>query len=100
MANSYMYILLCNDDRYYVGSTKDLGLRFWQHLNGEGADYTRDRLPVHLVYVEVFTRIDFAFNREHQIKKWSRKKKEALINSEIQDLQTFSKKKFRAKNTE
>lgn len=97
MANSYMYILLCNDNSYYVGSTKYLRSRFRKHSKGEGAEYTKERLPVTLVYVEVFTRIDFAFNREHQIKKWSRKKKEALINGNIQDLKTFSKKKFKIK---
>ena len=95
MANSYTYILLCNDGSYYVGSTKDVGLRFWQHSNGEGSEYTSERLPVQLIYVEKFTRIDYAFEREHQIKKWSRKKKEALINGDIQDLKTLSKKNFR-----
>ncbi|QAA82479.1 GIY-YIG nuclease family protein [Aequorivita sp. H23M31] len=100
MANSYVYILKCNDGSYYVGSTKDVGLRFWEHSNGEGCDYTAERIPVHLIYVEIFTRIDYAFGREHQIKRWSRKKKEALITGEIQDLQKFSKKKFKVKNSE
>lgn len=100
MANSYVYILKCNDDSYYVGSTKDIGLRFWEHSNGEGCDYTAERIPVHLIYVEIFTRIDHAFEREHQIKKWSRKKKEALINGEIQELKTLSKRAFKAKISE
>ncbi len=95
MANSYLYILKCRDNSYYVGSTKDVGLRFWQHFNGEGATYTIKRLPVQLVYVEIFTRIDLAFKREHQIKKWSRKKKEALINSNEKNLKILSKKHFR-----
>lgn len=94
MANSYAYILLCNDNSYYVGSTKDIGFRFWEHSNGKGAVYTSERLPVHLVYVEVFSRIDYAFNREHQLKKWSRKKKQALINGEIERLKNLSKKDF------
>ncbi len=94
MGNSYMYILKCSDDTYYVGSTKDLGFRFWQHLNGEGAEYTKERLPVKLVYVEVFSRIDKAFEREHQLKKWSRKKKEALMKGEITKLKSLAKKKF------
>ena len=94
MANSYTNILLCDDNSYYVVSTKDVGLRFWQHSNGEGSDYTAERLPVQLVYVEVFSRVDYAFSREHQIKKWSRKKKKALINGEIEELETLSKKKF------
>jgi len=76
----YMYILLCSDHSYYTGSTKYLELRLEQHQNGEGANHTRKKLPVKLVYFEEFDRIDSAFYREKQIQKWSRKKKEALIN--------------------
>lgn len=69
ISNSYRYILKCSDASYYVGSTKDVGLRFWQHFTGKGAIYTSKRLPVQLIYVEIFTRIDHAFEREHQLKK-------------------------------
>ncbi|MDT0606090.1 GIY-YIG nuclease family protein [Croceitalea rosinachiae] len=75
----YTYILECADGSYYTGSTKDLELRLTQHQNGEGANHTKKRLPVELVYVELFQRIDEAFYREKQIQGWSRKKKEALI---------------------
>jgi len=94
MANSFMYILKCCDDSYYVGSTKDMGRRFWQHSTGIGGLYTSERLPVQLIYIEVFSRIDHAFYREHQIKKWSRKKKEALMNGEFSELKLLAKKKF------
>ena len=75
----YMYILECNDGTYYVGSTNNLELRLTQHQNGEGANHTKKRLPVVLVYYEEFNRIDLAFYREKQIQKWRREKKEALI---------------------
>ncbi len=74
-----MYILLCFDDTYYTGSTKYLEKRIDQHQMGEGANYTKNRLPVKLIYFEEYDRIDHAFYREKQIQKWSRKKKEALI---------------------
>lgn len=77
----WMYILECSDNSYYVGSTNDLELRISQHESGEGANHTKNRLPVKMVYYEVFDRIDEAFKREKQIQKWNRKKKEALINS-------------------
>lgn len=80
--NGFMYILLCSDGTYYTGSTTNLTLRLWQHQNGEGANYTKKRLPVELVYLEEFSRIDEAFYREKQVQGWSRKKKEALILSE------------------
>lgn len=76
----YTYILLCSDASYYTGSTKHLDLRLQKHQAGEGANHTRNRLPVKLIYYEEYSRIDEAFYREKQIQGWSRKKKEALIN--------------------
>ena len=77
-----MYILECADGSYYTGSTKDLETRLMQHQTGEGANHTKKRLPVKLVYYERYPRIDMAFYREKQVQGWSRKKKEALIRGE------------------
>jgi len=68
------------DNSYYTGSTIDLVRRLKQHQTGQGANHTKKRLPVALIYFEEFGRIDKAFYREKQIQGWSRKKKEALIN--------------------
>lgn len=76
----WMYILLCSDGSYYTGSTNNLELRLAQHQRGEGANHTKKRLPVKLLYFEEYQRIDLAFFREKQVQGWSRKKKEALIN--------------------
>lgn len=86
-----MYILECCDGSYYVGSTNSLELRLWQHQNGEGANHTRKRLPVKLVYFEEFDRIDKAFYREKQVQGWSRKKKLALINGDYRQLPILAK---------
>jgi putative endonuclease len=86
----YMYILECNDGTYYVGSTNNLELRLTQHQNGEGANHTKKRLPVKLVYYEEFQRIDFSFYREKQVQGWSRKKKEALIRGMSEKLNKLS----------
>lgn len=75
-----MYILECCDGSYYTGSTNNLELQLEQHQNGEGANHTKKRLPVKLLYYEEFQRIDSAFYREKQVQGWGRKKKEALIN--------------------
>lgn len=82
----YMYILQCSDGSYYTGSTNNLQLRLAQHQNGEGANHTKKRLPIKLVYYEEFQRIDEAFYREKQVQGWSRKKKEALINGMPEEL--------------
>ena len=93
-----MYILKCSDGSYYTGSTNDLERRLWQHQNGEGALYTKNRLPVELVYYEEYERIDYAFYREKQVKDWSRKKKEALIEGKLEELPKLAKKVWKKKN--
>ena len=90
MPKGYMYILKCTDGSYYTGSTKNLELRLQQHQMGEGANYTKRRLPVDLVYFEEFQRIDEAFYREKQVQGWSRKKKKALINGQLEDLPKYA----------
>ena len=82
----WMYILECVDGSYYTGSTIDLERRFLQHLNGDGANHTKKRLPVKLVYCEEYSRIDTVFYREKQVQRWRREKKEALIRGEFQKL--------------
>ncbi len=86
----YMYILECIDGSYYTGSTKNLELRLEQHKDGKGANHTKKKLPIKLVYFEEFDRIDEAFYREKQIQGWSRKKKEALITNNADKLPDLS----------
>ena len=81
-----MYILKCADDSYYTGSTKYLKKRIKEHQKGEGSNHTKTRLPIILIYYEEFDRIDHAFYREKQVQRWTRKKKEALIENRPQDL--------------
>ncbi|MGC5221995.1 GIY-YIG nuclease family protein [Micromonospora sp. DT81.3] len=90
----YMYIVRCRDGAYYTGSTlKDPEARVWEHNHDEdyAARYTIKRRPVVLVYVESFARIDDAFRREKQVQKWSRAKKEALVEGRLDDLPGLSR---------
>ena len=87
----WMYILECSDGTYYTGSTNNLKLRITQHQNGEGGNHTKKRLPIKLVYFEEFDRVDKAFYREKQVQGWSRKKKEALINKQPEQLHDLAK---------
>ncbi|MCX8079986.1 MAG: GIY-YIG nuclease family protein [Bacteroidia bacterium] len=93
--NGYVYILLCSDGTYYTGSTINIEKRLKEHQYGIGSNYTKNRLPVELVYFEEYSRIDYAFYREKQIQGWSRKKKEALIEGRYEDLPKLSKKVWR-----
>lgn len=82
----WVYILECCDGSYYTGSTNNLNLRLQQHQNGEGANHTKKRLPVKLLYWEEYNKIEQAFYREKQIQGWTRQKKEALMAGDYKKL--------------
>ena len=91
---SWMYILECADGSYYVGSTRNLECRIFEHQQGLGAKYTSHRLPVNLVYGEEYDRIADAYAREKQVQGWRRAKREALINGDPELLPELAKKIF------
>jgi putative endonuclease len=79
----WTYLLRCADDSYYVGSTRDLEQRVYQHNSpDQGATYTRYRQPVLLVWSEWFDRVEDAYAFEKRVQGWSRKKREALIRGD------------------
>jgi len=77
----YVYVLRCNDKRYYTGITNNLKRRLEEHQEGIGARFTKYRLPVKLVYFEKCSDKIEAAKREKVIKDFSQKKKEKLIES-------------------
>jgi len=78
----YVYILQCSDKSYYVGHANNLIERINRHNAGRAARWTAGRLPIKLIYNEVFETEQQAINREQQVKKWSRAKKQALITAD------------------
>ncbi|MFC1480398.1 GIY-YIG nuclease family protein [Candidatus Omnitrophota bacterium] len=77
----YVYIIRCKGDKLYTGITKDLERRLSEHNSGEGARFTRSRLPVKLIYRERRPDRSKALKREAEIKNLTREKKIALIAS-------------------
>ena len=77
----YVYILRCADGSYYTGHTDQIEARLTPHQTGLISGYTYTRRPVQLAFVDQFDSRQAAFERERQIKGWSRAKKEALIES-------------------
>jgi putative endonuclease len=76
----YVYILTCNDDTLYVGSTPDLEKRLHAHNNlKSGAHYTKIRRPVTLAYSEKQKTYSLARAREAELKRMTRAEKLALI---------------------
>lgn len=65
----------------YIGVTSDLVHRIWQHKTHFYQNSFTDKYNVEfLIYYEAFDSIELAIEREKQLKKWSRTKKENLIN--------------------
>ena len=94
----FVYILECSDGSYYTGVTNNLDKRILQHQNGLNPEaYTFTRRPVKLVFWEGFADANYAIQWEKRIKKWSRKKKEALIEGRFEHLPYLAKKKFKKK---
>ena len=88
----FVYILLCSDNSYYVGVTNNVYHRLEEHQEKKNSTaYTARRLPIVLKYYREFQYINNAIAYEKKIKRWSRKKKEALINGDFDKLKELSK---------
>ena len=90
-----VYILSCNDGSYYTGVTANVERRIQQHFDDQGDGYVSRHKPFELVYCEHFEDPLDAIEREKQIKKWSRKKKEAPIRSDWKTIHEESECKNR-----
>jgi len=80
----FVYILRCADGSFYVGKTNDLLTRLAEHQAGVAADYTAVRRPVAMVYAEEHSSVRSTKNRELQLKRWTRAKKEALMAQNLE----------------
>ena len=66
----YTYVLQSEkDDKFYVGFTKDLKLRFEKHLKGQ-VESTKDRRPFNLIYYEACLSQNDATKRERYLKTY------------------------------
>ncbi|EKD56021.1 MAG: tRNA/rRNA methyltransferase [uncultured bacterium] len=76
----FVYIILCDNNRYYVGHTNNLESRFSRHLQKTGAKFTAQNKPIKILWQQEFNSEIEAIKREKQIKGWTKAKKEKLIN--------------------
>jgi len=80
-AGHFVYIACCSDGSLYTGWTTDLDERIKAHNSGQGAKYTRSRLPVSLAYSEQAETKSDALKREREIKLLDRSGKLSLIET-------------------
>ncbi len=76
---AYAYIVECSDGSLYSGWTNNLEKRIAAHNAGQGAKYTRARLPVRLRYYETFKEKSDALKREYTLKQMTHAEKMELI---------------------
>lgn len=74
-----VYIVGTESDTLYTGITTDLERRLRQHRSGKGAKYFSLSAPMGVLFTEQHDSRSSASRREAEIKKMSRKQKEALI---------------------
>jgi len=65
----------------YTGVTGNITARGWQHKQRLVEGFTKRYNCTKMVYFEEFDDVHEAIAREKQIKGWTRKKKEELIDS-------------------
>ena len=89
--SAWFYILRLKSGHFYVGSTTDLSARYQAHCGGIACRTTELDPPVALVYSEEHPTFHAARQREAQVKKWTRAKKEALVAGDSAALRRLSK---------
>jgi putative endonuclease len=89
--SAYFYILRLQSGNLYIGSTKDLEKRYHRHRDGSGGTTTTIDPPISLAYYEELESFSKARQREAQVKRWSRAKKEALVVGDMDRLRVLSK---------
>jgi len=77
----YIYIMTNRSKTLYVGITRDIIKRVFQHKSKLVPGFTKKYNISKLVYYDVTSDINSALKREKQIKGWLRSKKIALIES-------------------
>ncbi|MFC7498442.1 GIY-YIG nuclease family protein [Enterovirga sp. GCM10030262] len=93
----WTYMLHCNAGRFHVGHTDDLDRRIAQHETGTLPGFTRDYLPVKLVWSESFPTRYEAQTAERKLKGWSRAKKLALIRGDWDEISRLARNKTEEK---
>ena len=87
----YIYIMSNkNDTTLYVGFTNDIERRIKEHKSGLTKGFTQRYNCDKLVYFETYSDVNQALDREKQIKKWRREKKDLLIKTLNPDLKDLS----------
>ena len=88
----WTYMLHCRGGYFYVGHTDDLDRRMAEHESGARPEFTRDHLPVKLIWAEEFPSRYEAKEAERKVKGWRREKKLALVRRDWDEISRLARK--------
>lgn len=75
----WVYIMASKTGTLYIGMTNNLDRRVYEHRNNLIEGFTKKYACHRVVFAEEYYDVQQAIEREKQLKKWNRKKKEWLI---------------------
>lgn len=77
----WLYLLECEGGVYYTGIALDVERRFYQHLFGVGAKFTRARPPLRILAAREYPDKSAALRAEMRLKALDRAKKLAFFGA-------------------
>jgi predicted GIY-YIG superfamily endonuclease len=86
-----VYFLRLRSGIIYFGASTDFEQRLEDHTSGQACRTTALDPPAAILRVEIFASFSAARSREAQLKRWSRAKKEALIQGDKNQLRALSR---------
>ena len=86
-----VYFLRLQSGILYVGASVDLEQRLGDHVSSQACRTTAPDVPRALLRVEIYPTFSEARQREAQLKRWSRPKKEALVRDDFDHLRKLSR---------
>lgn len=87
----FVYMIKNKASELYVGVTENAGNRLETHNKNQGAQFTKNKSVFEIVFLEKYGTLAEARQREIQLKKWRRDKKEFLIERYSKGLETKQK---------
>lgn len=94
MTHWFVYLIRTEDTAIYTGITTDVTRRLDEHRHHpkKGAKYFRGKKQLSLVYIKAYSTRATASIQEAKIKRLPKKQKEALIQSDENEINTLEPK--------
>lgn len=84
----FVYMVKNEYNNLYIGITQNPEQRIYSHNHKQGSKFTKYKNDFRIVFLEPYSTIASARQREIQLKKWRKEKKEMLIERYKNNLET------------